>query len=305
MGREIEGLVSDVASAGRVGDRERFGAATAVLRVRLLAQRTGSSIGPKMAFGTLRPAGDAVGKALVEAPLQEALACIDLMAHDESAEIRSIACQCLARVGVIHPEAIVPLARHLAADSSWEVREFIANALDEVMGQDQGDFVYQVMRQWVHDPDPNVRRVPTNALMRYGRRYPDRIIALMKELLHDDSRYVRDNVVFCLGVMGAIKVQAIGSASDPDNPQRLLAALRQWIEDDNEHTRWIIAKTLGRSWAKSCGQDAMAMLDILSADERRGVRQAVASSIKALQASAPGLVRTATVGMALPDKPAP
>ena len=109
----------------------------------------------------------------------------------------------------------------------------------------QGDFVYVLMEQWVHDELPNVRRVPTNALMRYGRRYPDRVIRLMAELRHDDSRYVRDNVVFCLAIMGAVRVQLIGGEPQPDRPQRLLAVLREWMADDSVETRWIIAKTLG------------------------------------------------------------
>ncbi len=58
------------------------------------------------------------------------------------------------------------------------------------------------MSRWVHDPDENVRRVPTNALMRYGRRHPEQVVGLMGALLHDDSAYVRKNVAFCLGIMG-------------------------------------------------------------------------------------------------------
>jgi HEAT repeat protein len=163
------------------------------------------------------------------------------------------------------------------------------------MSSVQGDFVYDLMRTWAHDPNEWVRRVPTNALMRYGRQHPEKVIALMRELLHDDSRAVRENVCFCLGVIGAERVIALGGAADPQRPRLLLATLREWLSDEDERARWIIAKTLGRSWVKPVLPDALKLLKVLAADPRPRVRAAVVSTIRSLHRYEPDRVATSLV----------
>ncbi len=287
MDAAIQRLVDDVVVACTGGDNVSFCSALSLFKQRVVASPSRTSIGPGVAFGVLAPAGDAIGRALCAAGAERALPLLDLLARDETAEVRSVACRALAHVGTLYSDDVVALAHLLAGDGSWEVREFIANALDEVMAAAQPDFVFSLMQQWVHDPDANVRRVPTNALMRYGRINPQHVIGLMKNLLHDDSRYVRENVVFCLSIMGATRVRAIGGAAHAEYPAQLLATLRQWADDGDERTRWIIAKTLGRKWTKACPHDALGLLHLLAADERRAVRVAVGSSVKALAKTSP------------------
>jgi 3-methyladenine DNA glycosylase AlkC len=293
MDVETAKLVDAVAAVASVGDAAAFRKALAALKARVCVAAPGKSIGPGMAFGTLTPAGDTIGLALLAGDWQQSLAFIDIMVSDEKAEIRSAACRAVGHLGQRYPDAVVPAARRLADDPSWEVREFIANALDEIMAQEQGDFLYRLMGEWVHDPEANIRRVPTNALMRYGRLHPQQVLRLMGELLHDDSSYVRDNVVFCLGVMGAVKVPMIGPAGSPENPHILLAALRDWLADDDPRARWIVAKTLGRSWTKACPSEALALLKLLAQDERKPVRNAVASSVKTIAKVHPDAVQAA------------
>ncbi len=283
----VAAIVEDIVGACQCNDAPAFRAGVDSLRSRLGIMAPGQSIGPALAFRTLAPAGDVIGRALLAAGSEWALPQLELLVQDDSSAIRSVACRALGQIGVLYPAVVVEPAHRLAGDGSWEVREFIANAMDEIMGPTQGDFVFALMEEWVHDADANVRRVPTNALMRYGRRHPARVIHLMAELLHDDSRYVRDNVVFCLGIMGAVRVQAIGGEASPENPQRLIAALREWMVDDCVATRWIIARTLGRTWVRACPGDALNMLRDLQKDERKTVRSAVASSMRALAKMCP------------------
>lgn len=276
-----------LSAAARAGDAAAFACAVQGLAPLLAAQRQNArAIGPKLAFGVLKPAGMAVGQALSEAPDHAALACLKLLAEHDAPELRCIACYAFAVVAVAWPAtrlpAFVPIAHDLAKDESWEVREFIANAFDEVVAAAHPEAVYTLMQEWVHDADANVRRVPTNALMRYGRRQPHAVIDLMHELLHDESSYVRDNVVFCLGVMGAARVAALGGPALPERPRLLLATLRSWLSDDDERARWIIAKTLGRTWARPVLPEALELLGELESDERRKVRSAALSSRSAL-----------------------
>jgi len=282
MDEAVGRTVHTIAAACRSGDVPLFRVALAEFKALVVHGQAGQAIGPKLAFGTLAPAGDEIGEALAEIKLEQGLPLLEELAADASGEIRSMACRCLLQLGRRYPQAIVPVARRLAADERWEVREFIANALDE-MADEQGEFVHTLMTQWVHDPDPRVRRVPTNALMRYGRRNAEPVVALMKQLLHDESMYVRQNVVFCLAVMGAARVPALGGKVQPDRPRWLMGVLREWSQDDDERARWIIAKALGRSWVKACPAEALALLDFLGSDSRRRVRAAVLSSAKAVR----------------------
>ena len=206
---------------------------------------------------------------------------IERMATSAVPAVRCCAAMALGEFGSVYPEQVVPLAYRLAKDSAWEVREFVANAFDERMTETQGEFVYRLMQQWVQDPDENVRRVPTNALMRYGRRFPDHVLALMASLRHDSSMYVRKNVCFCLGVLGLERHPALGYPS-AENPERVLNLMHDWIQDDDEGTRWIVAETLGRSWSKSHSQEALRLLHILAADPRKRVRSVVLASLRTL-----------------------
>ena len=257
------------------------------LRVAVVLSPPSATIGPRHAFGTLLPVGDAIGQFVTQLGPERWRPLLDLLAADAAAEVRCVACRVLGWIGMRYPQAVVPVAYRLGADPQWEVREFIANAIDDPMCREQGAFVFDLMSAWTQDADANVRRVPTNALMRYGRQHPTDVITLMGRLLHDESRYVRDNVVFCLGVMGAVRVPLLGGGPSPDRPQVLMQFLREWVEDDDQRARWIVAKTLGRSWTKSCTADALALLRQLAADGRRPVRVAVSSSLKALAKANP------------------
>jgi len=247
-------------------------------------------IGPGMMFKTIAPMGKEFGASIAQRA--DAVATVERLAADEKAAVRALACVVLGEVGQVTPQSIVDVAHRLAADERWEVREAIANAFDDQVGRTQPEFVYELMARWVHDPDANVRRVPTNALMRYGIRQPRKVIALMKELLHDDSEYVRKNVAFCLQQIAKVKHPILG-AGNADNPDVMLETLREWSADTDWRTRWIMAQTLGNVWAKDHVADALKLLKKLAADGNRRVQTAVVGSLKELARKNPDEVKQA------------
>jgi len=229
---------------------------------------------------TIKPIGLAAGERLAAKP-KNRLIWLKKLAADDKAAVRCLACIALGEIGKVAPDSIVATAHKLAADSRWEVRECIANAFDDQIGLTQPEFVYDLMRQWVADPSPNVRRVPTNALMRYGLKQPRQVIALMDQLRHDESEYVRKNVRFCLGQIAKEKHPILG-VGNPDNPETMLTTLTEWAKDTDGHNRWIVAGTLGNVWAKGRLPQAIAILATLAADDDKLVRGAVAASMRDL-----------------------
>jgi 3-methyladenine DNA glycosylase AlkC len=254
------------------------------------AVETDAPIGPALMFRTILPLGKEIGAAL--ASRADAAAIVERLATDDRAGLRALACVVLGQVGQLAPRSIAKTAHKLAADERWEVREAIANALDDQVGSAQPEFVYEMMSRWVHDPDANVRRAPTNALMRYGIRQPRKVIALMKELLHDDSEYVRKNVVFCLQQIAKAKHPILGEGR-PDNPDVMLQTLRDWSDGPDWRTRWIIARTLGNVWAKDHIVEALKLLKKLAADDNRRVQTAIAGSLKELARKNPDKIQQA------------
>jgi len=100
MDAGIERLVEDAASACRSNDAVAFGCAVDELRRSLIAAAPDGSLGPALAFGTLAPAGDHLGKVLAGCGAPVALHCLGVLAHDETAALRSVACRVLGHVGV-------------------------------------------------------------------------------------------------------------------------------------------------------------------------------------------------------------
>jgi 3-methyladenine DNA glycosylase AlkC len=229
---------------------------------------------------TIKPIGLALGKQLA-AKVGVISGWLKRLAGDEKAAVRCMACIMLGEVGKTLPESIVKVAHKLASDERPEVGECLANAFDDQVGVSHPEFVYDLMRRWAADSSANVRRVPPNALIRYGIKQPRRVIAIMDTLRHDDSEYVRKNVRFCLQQIAKEKHPVLGTGN-ADNPDVMLATLQEWAKDTDKHNRWIIAGTLGNVWAKNRIAPALALLKTLADDDDKLVRGAVAASLRDL-----------------------
>jgi hypothetical protein len=116
----------------------------------------------------------------------------------------------ISRLARFQPAIWMDLAKHLAADEDWGVREYAAHIFD-TQGKFDGlsgyhlDYVFEVLEGWVRDTNYLVRRAPTNALLSYYLKHPEigeRLIALLDPLLDDEMEYVRRNHVFALRTIG-------------------------------------------------------------------------------------------------------
>ncbi len=275
----MKDLLSDFIAAV---DSESLDSLEAALRAfkRLNEVKANGEVEIVFVVKTIKPIGIALGERLAAKP-KSRMAWLKKLASDDKAVTRCLACIVLGEIGKVAPDSIVATAHKLATDSRWEVRECIANAFDDQIGLAQPEFVYDLMRQWVADPSPNARRVPTNALMRYGIKQPRKVIALMDKLRHDESEYVRKNVKFCLQQIAKEKHPILG-AGNPDNPDVMLATLAEWAKDTNKHNRWIVAETLGNVWAKGRVPQAVSILSMLAAADDKLVRGAVAVAMRDL-----------------------
>lgn len=273
-------LLQDFVVAAELESWESFEASLAMFN-RLKEVRGNDTVDIGFFTKVIKPIGLGVGQKLAAANEKVRLRWLKRLATDDKAATRSLACVVLGELGKVAPESIVEVGYKLAKDDRWEVRECIANAFDDQVGIAQPEFVYDLMSQWVTDSSPNVRRVPTNALMRYGIKQPRKVIALMDKLRHDDSEYVRKNVKFCLQQIAKVKHPILG-VGNPDNPDLMLTTLRGWAKDTEKYNRWIIASTLGNVWAKNHLKEAMVLLKLLAADEDKSVRSAVTSSMRDL-----------------------
>ena len=229
---------------------------------------------------TIKPIGLALGERLA-AKVGVISGWLKRLAGDEKAAVRCVACIMLGEVGKTLPESIVKVAHKLASDERPEVGECLANVFDDQVGVSYPEFVYDLMRRWASDPSPNVRRVPPNALVRYGIKQPRKVIAIMDRLRHDESEYVRKNVRFCLQQIAKEKHPVLG-AGNADNPDVMLLTLQEWAKDTDKHNRWIIAGTLGNVWAKNRIAPALALLKTLASDDDKLVRGAAAASMRDL-----------------------
>jgi len=88
-------------------------------------------------------------------------------------------------------------------------------------------------------------------------------------------------VKFCLQQIAKEKHPVLGTGN-PDNPDVMLATLREWAKDTSKHNRWIVAAALGNVWARGRVPQAIAILMTLAADEDKWVRGAVSASMRDL-----------------------
>jgi len=91
------------------------------------------------------------------------------------------------------------LRKQVSKDTDWRVQETLAKAFDQYC-QDTGyEKALPVIKDWLSDANPNVRRTVTEGLRiwtsrDYFREHPDTAINLLSQLKMDESEYVRKSV---------------------------------------------------------------------------------------------------------------
>ncbi|MBI1885014.1 MAG: DNA alkylation repair protein [Chloroflexi bacterium] len=174
-----------------------------------------------------------------------------------------------------HPGEARKWLLRLCDDGNWEVREWAAGALGELLDK-RFDEMYPLLAGWAAHPSQFVRRaVVVAAKEAVKARRPDRcepLFRLVEPLLGDRAEEVRRN----LGPF------AVGGGFLRAYPQETLARVRRWAESEDEMVRWNAAMVFVAAEAAKHVDAALEVLSALASDRRRLVWQAVASALRNL-----------------------
>ena len=101
-------------------------------------------------------------------------------------------------------ESFTFLRKHVSQDKDWRVQEILAQAFDQYCRDTGYEKALPVIKEWLVDANPNVRRAVTEGLRiwttrDYFREHPGVAIELLSQLKADESEYVRKSV-------GSIKI---------------------------------------------------------------------------------------------------
>ncbi len=96
-------------------------------------------------------------------------------------------------------ESLTFLRTRVSQDVDWRVQEVLAKAFDNYCSDIEYEKALPVIREWIKDPNPNVRRAVTEGLRiwtsrPYFRDHPDIAVHLLSRLKDDSSEYVRKSV---------------------------------------------------------------------------------------------------------------
>lgn len=169
--------------------------------------------------------------------------------------------------------------RKLANSSSWKVREDAAAEIKKINDDSFLEYL-PVWKEWVKDPNPNIRRATEVGLLRVKKEFATEALDLLEPLLYDDNVYVRKNC-------GSFALSHVGY-KDPDST---FQKLKSWIKIDNKYVRWNVAQCLGAWFGQTYPEGALELLRKLASDEERFVWRAAASSLVKLIRKHPELKR--------------
>lgn len=97
------------------------------------------------------------------------------------------------------PACLAILMTEVSRSPDWRVQEILAKAFDQYCADTGYERALPVIRDWLTDPHPNVRRAVTEGLRSWsGRPYfsghPELAIDLLSALRADESLYLRKSV---------------------------------------------------------------------------------------------------------------
>ena len=130
---------------------------------------------------------------------KESLRIAKQLSASEIYQDRSLAAFILGRLAANSTESLVFLKRHVSQDNDWRVQEILAKAFDRYCADVGYEQALSVIKEWLTDSSPNVRRAVAEGLRIWtGRPYfqdhPEAAIQLLSQLRNDESEYVRKSV---------------------------------------------------------------------------------------------------------------
>ena len=147
-------------------------------------------------FKDIQKAADEV---VADHPAKESLRSAKQLFTSEIHQVRCLATFIFGRLASDSNEGIEWLKFRVSQDSDWRVQEILAKAFDRYCADVGYEQALPVIKEWLADPSPNVRRAVSEGLRiwtgrPYFREHPDIAIQLLSQLRDDESEYVRKSV---------------------------------------------------------------------------------------------------------------
>ena len=117
----------------------------------------------------------------------------------EVPQARMLATFLFGKLAAKSKESFTFLRKRVSQDKDWRVQEILAQAFDQYCKDSGYEKSLPVIKDWLADPNPNVRRAVTEGLRiwttrDYFREHPEVAIQLLSQLRADESEYVRKSV---------------------------------------------------------------------------------------------------------------
>jgi len=114
-------------------------------------------------------------------------------------QARMLAVFLFGKLAAKSKESLTFLCKRVGQDKDWRVQEILAQAFDQYCKDIGYEKALPVIKDWLADANPNIRRAVTEGLRiwttrEYFREQPDVAIQLLSQLKADQSEYVRKSV---------------------------------------------------------------------------------------------------------------
>ncbi len=131
--------------------------------------------------------------------LQESFKLSKQLLSSEKFQVRSLAVFILGRLAGSLNESLKILKENVSRDDNWRVQEILAKTFDRFCSDIGYENALPIIKEWLADNHPNVRRAVTEGLRIWtGRPYfkenPEVAVQLLSHLKNDESEYVRKSV---------------------------------------------------------------------------------------------------------------
>ncbi len=141
----------------------------------------------------------AANKVVDEQSVEDSLCIAKQLFTSEIYQARSLATFIFGRLAANSDETIEFLKQRVSQDNDWRVQEILAKAFDRYCADVGYEQALPVIKEWLADSSPNVRRAVTEGLRIWTGRsffndHPEVAIQLLSQLRNDESEYVRKSV---------------------------------------------------------------------------------------------------------------
>jgi hypothetical protein len=142
---------------------------------------------------------EAADEVVVSKTVEESFQLARRLYDSEVHQARSLATFIFGRLAAKSDKSLRYLRMRVSKDKDWRVQEILAKAFDRYCADVRYEQALPVIKEWLADSNPNVRRAVTEGLRIWtGRPYfcdhPVTAVRFLSHLKDDDSEYVRRSV---------------------------------------------------------------------------------------------------------------